>query len=1212
MKFICHTPTCVIAISKASFPVAVNCPVCQTALHAVMKTHVLSIEDQKLIEKLPYLIAYPLQQTLWEEHAWTRLNLFKDTFLNYLKYLGLLSASEFFHCEIKDKGMVQLFQQNLIETAFGKWNHYIRGAHKFFKENNVNLFCNELVQYYEIIETGNKSKKYKAEIEFIDANGYIQYKKQETTGIGMLVNFRNRYLGHGLTLDSKKSEELWNQYFPIFRNLLELLNFPADYRMHKRERGVKYLLHSAEIKPVEGDFPAKSNIWIQNKVGEVLEILPFFITPGEVSLADEDIEQMLTYESYTGRTIVFFSPEGTEKQTSGQLLEKLNLLIRDKQKEIPFSPENFTRDEFLNRIAIENKILLEILVNEKKIIPGIYQNREEMESKLRQWIGAQASIFFIAADAGSGKTNLLVEIQKQYAAECLPCILIRAGRMEKQSLKQQLAYILNVDSTYSLENYSSMAGTQAAPTLILIDGLNEANNSNEIWMEVLWMCTLFEKGSLKFVVTCRANTKDDIDSYKVSRHEQQFLYGDNTLNLTGLSPYANWLAPLDMSEIKGAWDRYAARDKSRFKPQFTFDSIATFDRDIYNQINNPLVLRLFLEIYNGKTLPQKGGEHLNIWGDWLKTFSIEEQHFFKLLAEAAWNKGENELLLDELIKDNELKPFLTSEITNTPYMRLKNIGWISSYTKDVDSFVSFTVEASLLHLIGKKLQEQVPQFSLKEVQAILQKENKFQKAALEVFLGEEALSGNLDLVSAIIDAEELEVAICTNALRLFLIKFGVETALNEILGNPTERDWEALNCLINQLEELQLQQIRKELLIALLPINKLETKNQLRVGTEACGILDKLDSELYMLKIEAAIKKLALDDCELLFALGTLNQKNAEFCKAIDYFNKSLAIRLRVHGENHPATAMCYNNLGSVWVDKGEYGVAIEYYNKSLSIHVAALGEQHNDTAVCYNNLGYAWDCNEEYGKAIEYYERSLAIELKLLGEQHSAIGITYNNLGVSWHQKGDYNKAIKYLEKSLAIQSKVLGEEHLATANCYNNLGFLYDKNDQYDKAIKYHEKSLAIFLKAHGEQHPATGKSYKNLGSVWGHKGDYDKAIEYFQKSLSIKIKYNQNSELESVSFNLGEAYKNNKQYKEAIDYLSKAYGIQKDDNCAFLIGESYEIIGVLDKACDYFIECAEMRKERLGIEDDFTKAAITKSKSLVKQLGADIKLPEWMVGF
>jgi hypothetical protein len=533
MSYICNNPECSAPENKKGkmYPSAMECPFCDVDLVEVVS---FSEADTELINSLPYVIAYPLQRALKESHPWTKINLLKDTFLNYLKYLGLLSASEFFNSEIKDKGMVALFHKNLMETAFGKWNHYIRECLSFLKQQNHTFFYPELPAYYELVETGSKSQKFKGEIEYQDGNGDTQYIVQTSvTGIGMLINFRNRYLGHGQTLNEDKSKELWNEYFPIFRQLLEQLSFTKDYPMLKREHGETYLLHSSEIRTVESNVVSDSNIWIQNNEGKSFSILPFFIVPGEVSLAKEDKEQLLTYESYTGKTIKFFSPEGSEKQTSGKILEKLNLLLREKQKETPFTPEDFTKEEFLKRIAEENKLLVDTLIAEKKTIPGIYQHREEIEIKLREWIGARASIFFIVAEAGSGKTNLLVEIQKQYSERELPSLLIRAGRMDKQSLNEQIAYLLNIDLEEGLENYTSISGTQAQPTFILIDGLNEASNAEEIWREIMGLSKVFEPGSVKFVVTNRANTKAELNRYSVAEKDQDLLFGENKDNEEG-------------------------------------------------------------------------------------------------------------------------------------------------------------------------------------------------------------------------------------------------------------------------------------------------------------------------------------------------------------------------------------------------------------------------------------------------------------------------------------------------------------------------------------------------------------------------------------------------------------------------------------------------------------------------------------------------------
>lgn len=1217
MSFKCQTPSCSIAISKAEFPVAINCPVCQTPLSEVVDS--LSQEDMDLIDSLPYVIAYPLQQTLLEKHPPQRINLFKDTFLNYLKYLGLLSASEFFNSDIKDKGMVLLFQQNLIETAFGKWNHYIRETLKFLKEQNHILFCPELATYYELVETGSKSKKHKGEIEFIDANGDIQLKKQESTSIGMLINFRNRYLGHGLTFDAKKAEELWQEYFPIFRNLLEQLRFAKDYPMMKQEDGITYLLHSSEIKTIDSNSATQSSIWIQNKEGKVMDILPFFIVPGEVSLVKEDKEQMLTYESYTGKTIKFFSPEGTEKQTSGKLLEKLNLLLRDKQKEVPYAPEEFTKEAFLNRIAEENKLLLETLISEKKIIPGVYQHREEMEIKLREWIGARANIFFIAAEAGSGKTNLLAEIQKQYAERDLPSLLIRAGRMEKQSLKEQIAYLLNIDLQQGIEKYTSLAGTQAEPTFILIDGLNEANHAEAIWQEILLLSTIFEPGSLKFVVTNRANTKADLERYLVSDKEQELLYGENKENEKGLGTYSFWLTALDMKEMKGAWENYVAKDKARFKPQFTFDAIAEFDRGIYNQINNPLILRLFLEQYNGKALPKKGNKHLHIWSDWFNTFSEAEQTFFKLLADAVWEKGENELLLDDVLNNETLKPYFTSDVINAPYKRLKNLGWISSYTKDLNSYVGFTVEGSLFYLLGVKLQNQAPKIDFECIQRILQTNNKLQTAAIESFLSEEALAGNLDLVSELIDAEGQAVSICITPLVLFFKTYGVKTTIEKILENPTEKDWEALLKLDKQLDELQLLVLRIEFLTEVMLYNDMKIKESLLLGLKAITIFDKKLSENYLSKIDISIPVLN-EDVYLIDSFGHYQYTIGCYEKAIQYFEKSLSIRLISLGLEHPDVAENYEDIGVSWVILGNNDEALKLIEKSLKIRLKIFGENHYKVADSYGNIGYVYSAIGNIDKSIFYSNKALSIRLKYFGNEHLSTAHSYNNIGYNLANKHEYDDAIKYYEKSLSIHIKILGEENPLVSMSYHSLGMALSEKGDKNKALEYLEKSLNIRLKYFGTEHPEVADTYQSLGLVLYDFGKFDKSIVCFENSLTIRLNVfgQEHPSVNELYKSITLASFKKMDYDKAHDTLLKQLIMLKKNlgeghtdvaNIYYSIGLASELNGDIENALDNYIKSSEITKDLLGDENELTQEAIANSKRLAKELDKESELPEWM---
>jgi hypothetical protein len=504
--------------------------------------------------------------------------------------------------------MVSLFQEALAEPSFGSWNKYIRETLTFLEAKNHSFFCPDILTYYKLVEIGKKRKLFKGNIEYIDSNGDVQLKKQEgVTAIGMLINFRNRYLGHGLTLDEESAKKIWEEYYPIFKLLLEKMTFVNNYPMFKEEQGEVFKLQSATLTATEKK-TKYTGVWIENPAGATMNILPFFVVPGEVSIRKEEKEQILAYESFTGKTIKFFSPEGTEKQTSGRILEKLQLLLHEKKKEQTFSVKDFTKEIFLSQVAEENKLIQATLIAEKKVIPGVYVHREEMEIKLREWIGARATIFFIASEAGSGKTNLLVEIHKQYIDTGLPSLFIRAARMEKTSLEEQIAYLLNIDADLGIENYPEIYGTQAKPTFIMIDGLNESHRSKFFWRELLEISKKSIPGSLKFVVTCRANTSSDMEPYTVDASEEVFIYGDKKEGKSGLSAFAFWLTALNMAEMQSAWEEYVKKDKKKFKTMFSFNDLATFDRSLYAQISNPLVLRLFLETYQGKPLPKKRGE----------------------------------------------------------------------------------------------------------------------------------------------------------------------------------------------------------------------------------------------------------------------------------------------------------------------------------------------------------------------------------------------------------------------------------------------------------------------------------------------------------------------------------------------------------------------------------------------------------------------------
>ncbi|MCD8353635.1 MAG: tetratricopeptide repeat protein, partial [Clostridiales bacterium] len=73
--------------------------------------------------------------------------------------------------------------------------------------------------------------------------------------------------------------------------------------------------------------------------------------------------------------------------------------------------------------------------------------------------------------------------------------------------------------------------------------------------------------------------------------------------------------------------------------------------------------------------------------------------------------------------------------------------------------------------------------------------------------------------------------------------------------------------------------------------------------------------------------------------------------QAEECHRKALDIHRRVLGEDHPDTAMSYNNLGVVYEHQKKYDEAVELYRKAWKIWQKTLGPEHPDTKRAIRNL---------------------------------------------------------------------------------------------------------------------------------------------------------------------------------------------------------------------------------------------------------------------
>jgi len=219
----------------------------------------------------------------------------------------------------------------------------------------------------------------------------------------------------------------------------------------------------------------------------------------------------------------------------------------------------------------------------------------------------------------------------------------------------------------------------------------------------------------------------------------------------------------------------------------------------------------------------------------------------------------------------------------------------------------------------------------------------------------------------------------------------------------------------------------------------------------------------------------------------------------LEYIEKAIVLLEEVDiGEREKG--IVYNQYGNVLNSNSKHIKALEYYQKSLEINLKLFGSNHSFVANNYGSIGLVYNNMKEYDKALEYHNKSLELNQKLFGINHPAIASNYSNISLFYKNMKEYDKALEYHNKSLKISLLTLGENHPSTSTDYNNIGLIYNYTKNNRKALEYYKKSLDIKLQTIGEYHPNTATTYRNIGFLYKYLKECKNAKESLEKALKI----------------------------------------------------------------------------------------------------------------
>ncbi len=172
---------------------------------------------------------------------------------------------------------------------------------------------------------------------------------------------------------------------------------------------------------------------------------------------------------------------------------------------------------------------------------------------------------------------------------------------------------------------------------------------------------------------------------------------------------------------------------------------------------------------------------------------------------------------------------------------------------------------------------------------------------------------------------------------------------------------------------------------------------------------------------------------------------------------KTLEIKRRVLGEEHPSTLVSMNNLALVYSRQGRYDEAEPLYLQTLEIRQRVLGEEHPDTLRSMNNLADLHHHQRRFDEAATLFEETVARARRAWPGRHWMTGVLLGNYGRTLTELQRYEDAETRLLEGHELILAGLGPNHWRTINQIESLANLYDVWGKPQQAAEWRAKLAA-----------------------------------------------------------------------------------------------------------------------------------------------------------
>jgi tetratricopeptide (TPR) repeat protein len=255
---------------------------------------------------------------------------------------------------------------------------------------------------------------------------------------------------------------------------------------------------------------------------------------------------------------------------------------------------------------------------------------------------------------------------------------------------------------------------------------------------------------------------------------------------------------------------------------------------------------------------------------------------------------------------------------------------------------------------------------------------------------------------------------------------------------------------------------------------------------------------------EKTNKKNTLNYAKTLKGLGLLSAFKSQEDQSLVYYRQAAEVLEKLPEKDHLelADVLLYTAILYNWSHK-DFKTAEPYYLRSLEIKKKILGPEHPDVAEDTAALASQYRVQGRYGESESLYKQAFEIYEKQYGPEDPKVAAYLEQVAGYYFDSKEYVYAEPYFTRALPLWEKIHGPENVKLGNFLVKRGNFYNAWGKPDKAEPFYLRELTNKEKNAGKDSPELEWSLERLFKFYDTQRNFDQAEKYFTRLHNIQEK-------------------------------------------------------------------------------------------------------------